>query len=94
MNNKKLIRNQEIIIDNVDDETIVYNPLTENTHILNKTAYFLLAESDNCSIDEASGKFFRAIRQEDKDKLSKDIINDICVKTLQEMINQKLFKLQ
>ena len=41
-----LIRNSNLIIDGVDDELIVFNEETQNTHILNEVAGYLLKNAD------------------------------------------------
>lgn len=53
-----LIRNSNLIIDGVDDELIVFNEETQNTHILNEVAGYLLKNADNLTVVQLIDKLY------------------------------------
>lgn len=85
-----IIRNENLIIDRVENEIIVFNEETQNTHILNEIAGFLLQTADNIKIDKIINQLYNNLADEDKKAYSiKDVTCD-CMCALQEMIQQGL----
>ena len=72
-----LIRNSNLIIDEVDDELIVFNEETQNTHILNEVAGYLLKNADNLTVVQLIGKLYSNLSGDEQKLYSKEeITND------------------
>lgn len=66
-----LIRNSNLIIDGVDDELIVFNEETQNTHILNEVAGYLLKNADNLTVVQLIDKLYSNLSCDEQKLYSK-----------------------
>ncbi|MDE6999546.1 MAG: PqqD family protein [Lachnospiraceae bacterium] len=85
-----LARNSKLIIDRVDDEVIVFNEETQNTHILNEIAGYILENSDNITVEQVIDKLYSNISCNDLTLYSKEEITNDCIAFIQEMFDQGL----
>lgn len=85
-----LARNSKLIIDRVDDEVIVFNEETQNTHILNAIAGYILENSDNITVEQVIDKLYANISCDDQTAYSKEEITNDCIAFMQEMVDQGL----
>ena len=85
-----LVRNSNLIIDDVEDEVIVFNESTQNTHILNDVAGFLLKNADNITAKEVIGRLYDQLSAEDQKTYSLMEISDDCVTFIKELVEQGL----
>ena len=85
-----LIRNSNLIIDGVDDELIVFNEETQNTHILNEVAGYLLKNADNLTVVQLIDKLYSNLSCDEQKLYSKGEITNDCITFMEEMINQGL----
>ena len=85
-----LVRNSNLIIDEVEDEVIVFNEETQNTHILNEVAGYLWKNADNITVAQLIDKLYSDISSDELKIYSKDEITNDCIAFVQEMINQGL----
>ncbi len=88
-----LARNSKLIIDEVDDEVIVFNEETQNTHILNDVAGYLLKNADNLTVKQVIDKLYSNISCDDQKLYSIEEITNDCTAFIQEMIDQGLLLL-
>ena len=85
-----LIRNSNLTIDGVDDELIVFNEETQNTHILNEVAGYLLKNADNLTVVQLIDKLYSNLSCDEQKLYSKEEITNDCITFMEEMINQGL----
>lgn len=85
-----LVRNSNLIIDVVEDEIIVFNEDTQNTHILNEVAGFLLKNADNITAKEVICRLYNQLSVEDQKTYSLLEISDDCVPFINELVEQGL----
>ena len=85
-----LARNSKLIIDRVDDEVIVFNEETQNTHILNEIAGYILENSDNITVEQVIDKVYSNISGNDLTLYSTEEITNDCIAFIQEMFDQGL----
>ncbi|WP_304528303.1 PqqD family peptide modification chaperone [Romboutsia ilealis] len=85
-----LVINSKLIIDEVDDEIIVFNEETQNTHILNGVGGFLLKNAENLSVAQVIDKLYCNLSCDEQNLYSKEEITSDCIAFMEEMINQGL----
>ena len=66
---KKPLRNPEIILEEIDDEALLFNPVDDDLHVLNPTALTVWNKCDGSHSIEEIGKYLRETCQcpEDSD---------------------------
>lgn len=84
---KKLKLNRNIIIDNIEDEVIVFNEETQNTHVLNSTAGFLLNNADKSTMVELIDKLYHSLSEEDRLNMDKACIVSECEECINTLIS-------
>lgn len=88
-----VIRNEKLIVDGVEDEVIIFNEETQNTHILNETAGHLFYHAEKMKVGDIIDKFYNGLTEEDKNVYLKEEIIQDCMVILEEMISQGLLLL-
>ena len=67
-----------------------FNESTQNTHILNDVAGFLLKNADNITAKEVIGRLYDQLSAEDQKTYSLMEISDDCVTFIKELVEQGL----
>ena len=82
--------NERLIVDNVENEIIVFNEETQKTHILNETAGYLFARLNYEKVKVVIDGFYDALTDEDKASNTKDDVTRDCIDLINEMLVQGL----
>lgn len=86
-------RNEKLIVDNVENEIIIFNEETQNTHILNESAGYLFYHAEKSKIADIIDEFYNVLTDEEKSvHLKEEVVQD-CIAILEEMISQGLLLL-
>lgn len=80
-----IMKKDNLIIDNLEDVVIVYNPEDENTHIFNQIGSFILENSIGLTISEVVEKLYDKLDSDSKEKASIEQILSDTIKFVLEL---------
>lgn len=83
-------RNPHLIIDGVDEEVIVFNEETQNTHILNEIAGFILKRADNIMSQDLVKLLYSSLSDDDQKNISIDKVSSDCNTFINELCTYQL----
>ncbi len=88
-----VVRNEKLIVDGVENEIIIFNEETQNTHILNETAGYLFDHAKKSKIGDIIDELYNELAEEERGAHPKEEIIQDCIAILEEMISQGLLLL-
>jgi len=88
--NTKLKQTEDLVIDEIDNEFVVFDNTTEDTHILNDIGGFIFKNSNGSSIDDILSNLYQSLDEESQKNFIKEKIFSECCPFIQELVNKNL----
>lgn len=87
-------REKQLLIDEIDQEIVVFNEKTQNTHILNEIAGFILKHAENITFLDLVKLTYDNLSDEDHNNLALDEIYNDCAEFINHLYENHLIILE